>query len=99
MKKNKGNQRQMFALIEQFKTSNKTLKSFCQEQSLPQWRFYYWRRKYTQHHQPVGFIPVSVTTTKENISCAIDIHYPNGVCISLSELGDLSFLQSLIRLG
>lgn len=94
-------QQEMFALIEKFKKSNKPVTTLLREHNLKEWRYYFWLNKYKESKKQstsAGFTPITVAPIK-TYSTSLEIHYPNGVRVSLTEIGDLSFLQSLIRLG
>jgi len=90
---------EMFALIEQSKSSRKTNKEFCREQGINPAVFYYWQKRYRQEgnqQKPAGFMEVSVEET--GASSGISIEYPNGVRLHVSPEISLTTLQRLITL-
>ncbi len=52
----------MLALVEEFVSSGKSQKVFCQENHLKGSTFSYWVKKYRQqNNQQEGFIPIDIT--------------------------------------
>jgi hypothetical protein len=95
---------EMFGIVEAFKTSGQSRKAFCATRSIPLSLFYYWQRKYFQHHQEdiekSFFVPVSANgrvSSKSNLQ-EITLQYPNGVCLALPLSTSPSVIRSLILL-
>src|SRR5690606_16850131 len=64
----------MFSLIEVWKSSGKTQKEFCQEKDLAHHKFYYWLRKYNDHHrQSADESPFLSVSTQSAISSNLEI--------------------------
>lgn len=95
--------KQMFHLIETYKKSQLTQKSFCTEHDLKMPVFRYWLRKYRQSdalNKPASFIPVEIGSDREapDTSACI-LEYPNGTILHLNRLPDIQTLGQLIRLA
>jgi len=94
-----------YELIEQWKKSDKSTLDFCKEHNLVKSTLYYWHKqlkKEEQHQRKEKsrnkFIPVKISKEKENLYQPIEIHYPNGVKVLLTEKTDKQTIQTLIRL-
>lgn len=89
----------MFALVEQWKSSESTQKQFCAEYDLKASTFAYWVAKHkraSSKREPVaGFVGVDVSGPAG--LAAVRITYPNGVVISCPT--NLSLISQLIHLG
>jgi len=93
-------QREMFSLIRKWQNSGINQKDFCREHEITLHAFYYWLRKYKQAHQTTenGFVPVEIGTMVNNSRKEeIQIHYPNGVLITLDKGVSLSRIKALIK--
>lgn len=87
----------MFALVDQWKASGATQKSFCAEQQINIHTFSYWVARHKQTQQPSGgFTAIDLNGTGE--AEQLTIIYPNGVRISLAG-APLPLISQLIRLG
>jgi len=89
-----------FTLIELWKKSNKSTIAFCQEHKVVRSSLYYWHKKYKDSQninrkKEKKFIPVVL---KEAESSTLEIVYPNGVKIIVSNRIEHQFLRSLIHL-
>jgi len=88
----------MFSLVQQWKTSGQTKKTFCSEHSISHHTLSYWVTKYysSQRLSPGGFdaIDLGVASPGEQLT----LIYPNGVQIHLSGVS-LPMISQLIRLG
>jgi hypothetical protein len=96
----KSNKQAMFQLIEECESSSQSNKSFCKEKDLPEWKYYYWKKKYKEEKYAGGFgdfIRLKPTRNKIN-SNEVKICYPNGVQVVLSQEIDLSELKAMISL-
>jgi len=93
----------MFSLIRKFKDSNMSARSFYRQHEVPEHIFYYWRRKYKAAHDSSekGFLPVeigpSVLPPSNDTRGDIQIHYPNGVQITLDKSVSISRIKALIK--
>jgi len=73
----------MFALVDKWKSSEKTQKLFCNEHNLKIGTFAYWVAKHKQASSGKssgGFVEVDVSGLAE--SSLVRIAYPNGVVVS-----------------
>ncbi len=89
----------MFPLINKWQASGISLKEFCNNHNLSVHIFYYWLRKYKQQHNSLstGFIPVEVNAVEEPSKTEVQILYPNGVQITLSDQVSTPRIKALIN--
>ena len=88
---NERSEKRMFELVEQWKQSNKSMKTFAEENNLTYFTFQYWFRKFKEKKKPrssdssIGFIPVSIEEHKKSTSGIpqIEFRLPNGVEIKI----------------
>ncbi len=92
-------QQQMFSLIRKWNGSGISQKEFCNNHDLPIHIFHYWLRKYKQTSPPSenGFLPIDVTPAKLSPDGELQIHYPNGVMITLDKAVSTSRIKALIN--
>ena len=79
--------------------SGKTIKAYCQEQSIPYSTYNYWRKKYLSPASagplaPVSFAHQSGSSTAVNTSGVV-IQLPTGVQIEFAQSNDAVALQVL----
>ena len=88
----------MFPLIEKWQASGINLKKFCNKHDLSVHIFYYWLRKYKQLETSsrTGFIPVDVNHIEESSKIEVQILYPNGVQITLSDEVSIPRIKALM---
>src|SRR5690606_8742005 len=87
----------MFSLIEVWKSSGKTQKEFCQEKDLAHHKFYYWLRKYNDHHrQSADESPFLSVSTQSAISSNLEIIYPDGRRLLFHQQAEAGFLRALL---
>ncbi len=96
---------QKYELIEQWKKSDKSTVDFCKEHNLLKSSLYYWHKQLKKEEQlrrkeksRNKFIPVKITKEKEQLNQLIEIIYPNGVKVVLTEKTDKQTIQTLISL-
>ena len=95
--------RDMFSLIKKQEESNISARAFYRQHNVPEHIFYYWRRKYKEAHGPAekGFLPVEigppVLPPANDTRGDIQIHYPNGVHITLDKSVSISRIKALIK--
>ena len=95
--------RDMFSLIMKYEKSNMSARAFYRQHNLPEHIFYYWRRKYKAAHDSSekGFLPVEigppVLPSAHDTRGDIQIHYPNGVQITLDKSVSISRIKALIK--
>ena len=81
----------MFELVEQWKQSNKSMKTFAEENNLTYFTFQYWCRKFKEKKKSklsdsaVEFIPVSIKEPTKSTSGypQIEFRLPNGLEIKV----------------
>ncbi len=97
---------EMFSLIKSSIESGTNRELFFKQQGINVHTYYYWYNKYKKSivKPEDNFIPVVIPEPVKPIAqpapkkTEIEICYPNGVRIKLSQELDLSVLRSLIRL-
>jgi len=89
----------MFSLIKKWHESGITQKEFCSQHDLSMHAFYYWLRKYKQANQSSEnqFMPVEIRSPGNGAWGEIQIHYPNGVLVTLDKAVSLSRIKALIK--
>ncbi len=90
---------EMFSLIKKWKKSGINQRDFCDQHDLSIPTFHYWLRKYKHIHTSSenGFVPVEISPATDIIKGEIQIHYPNGVLLTLSEEASISRIKALIK--
>lgn len=92
----------MFALIEAYKQSGLTRKDFCEQNSIPVARFYYWQKKQrAQHFGDTGsFIRLTSNGREKGFLSGgiIVLQYPNGVSLQLSDNTPVATIRTLLSL-
>jgi len=93
--------KEMFSLIKKWQRSSKSQKDFCIHHDIPLHLFYYWLRKHrqTQSSSDSGFVPVEISPSEDNRKEMedIQIHYPNGVHLILSDKVSIPMVKALIK--
>lgn len=89
--------RKMLGMIEEWQNSGITKKEFCEAHNIPQWKFYYWLKRYNQkgNDVPGHFVPVSTGKKKPSQTTGLEIQYPNGVKIILPAGTGLQLIRAL----
>jgi hypothetical protein len=92
-------QKEMFSLIREWKESGIDQRDFCKHHDLSMHAFYYWLRKYKQINTSSenGFIPVELKPPVNGTKEDIQIHYPNGVLVTLDKSVSISRIRALIK--
>ena len=92
---------EMFSLIKRWKKSGINQRDFCDRHDLSMHTFHYWLRKYRQIHTSSenGFVPVEISPVTDIVKREIQIHYPNGVLLTLSEEASISRIKALIKVN
>jgi hypothetical protein len=90
----------MFQLIEKWKTSNLTIKAYCQKQGMACSVFYYWNKIYklSKPKAKGGFIPIEVQHVETPPLSVIEIEYPNGMVVRLPDVTPVSIVKQYIHL-
>lgn len=88
------NTEKMFALIDEYKGSNLSMRAFAESKGIKLSTFGYWVRKQKQSEQAGGFIPIQAVNAPANTS--VEILYPNGVRL-IAHTRDLSYLHRLVK--
>lgn len=77
---------EMYPIIEGWQSSGLPKKTYCEQKGIPQWLFFYWEKKYKEEHETGGFLPLNIGDENKTIANGfIEVKYPNGVIIRLSE--------------
>lgn len=91
------NRMAMYALVEEYKTSNLHQKPFCEQKGISFDRFQYWYQRYKESQAEHGFVPVKIFSGKQKAPAAsLEIQYPNGVILRLPSGTSLNFIRSLM---
>jgi hypothetical protein len=93
-----------FKLIEQYLSSGKKQKEFCNEQSINYSNFQFWLKQYRDYQQekenvtsPKGFIPIQPSSLRNN-SYLYVIEFPNGLRFLFETRPDIHYLRELLNL-
>jgi transposase-like protein len=93
--------KEMLSLIKKWQKSGISQKEFCIDHDIPLHLFYYWLRKHrqTQSSSGSGFVPVEINPSEDNRKEMedIQIHYPNGVHLILSDKVSIPMIKALIK--
>lgn len=102
------NEKEMFALIKSSMTSGITRETFFKEHDISAPTYYYWYKKFmkSNNHPEDTFIPVVIPNSnnqpEQSISVSkkteLEIFYPNGVKVKLTQELDLQVVRSLVAL-
>lgn len=91
---------QMLELIDRWKESGLSQKSFCQKEQVPFHKFYYWLRR-SRHKNPAkketgnNFVKLKI---KEPVApSSIEIHLPQGVRLFFHTPVSAEYLKTLLR--
>lgn len=90
---------QMFAMIEQWRTSGLTQKAFCEQRSIRYYVFHYWYKRYKMQQSGVddnagSFVKLQVA--KPSSSGGVEINFPGGIRIIFHEPVSSSYLKALV---
>ncbi len=109
MKTGKYSKPEMYAIIGQWEKSGLSQKAFCKTVSINYYTFKYWLAKKSNEEQEIqhnhtgqkeirkAFIPVEVPIAKD-IFPGIQLDYPNGVILKITEGMPIEQVQQLIKL-
>lgn len=90
---------QKFAMIEQWRGSGLTQKTFCEQQSIRYYVFHYWYKRYrlqqvSAENNTGSFVKLQVA--KSSPGGAVEINYPGGIRILFHEPVSSSYLKALV---
>ena len=98
MRNNFEARRQMFEMIDQWKQSDLSQKSFCEKKAIKFHSFYYWYKRYRQHSQTSdsksAFVKLEIE--KPTATASVEIHFPGGARLLFHELVSPDYLKALI---
>lgn len=83
----------MLSMIAEWQHSGKSKKAYCTENGINEAKFYYW---ISRSKESASFSDTFIAVDKVSKESAIEIIYPNGVRIKVTN--DLGLLSQLIRL-
>jgi len=89
---------EMFSLIASWELSQEPQSHFCNRHDLTLGTFGYWRTKYLQEKNGIQPALGSFIGLQPQLSEGLEIFYPNGVRIRLSQSSPLVDVQALIQL-
>jgi hypothetical protein len=105
--------REMFTMIEKYKTSEQTQKEFCKNESITYSTFKWWMKQYRKRNnnnfihknnetQSNHFLPISFKPSNSSHGISekpiFTIEYPNGIILHFYKETDLNTIAQLIRL-
>ena len=88
----------MFALVEQYRSSGQSVKTFSQSQGIKASTFSYWvqkKRKAEETQATGNFIPINLPSTGG--SGGVEMIFPNGIQVRLSHF-DKRQIEQLIKI-
>jgi hypothetical protein len=92
---------EMFSLVKKWQKGETSQKDFCIRHDIPLHVFYYWLKKHKQVRSSFdnGFVPVEISSVedKRKEMGDLQIHYPNGVLLTLNEAASISRIKALIK--
>ena len=92
---------EMFLLIKKWQKSGISQKDFCIHHDIPLHLFYYWLRKHRQalSSSGSGFVAVEISPSEDNrkVKEDIQIYYPNGVHLILSDNVSIPRIKALVK--
>jgi hypothetical protein len=99
MRNNSEVQQQMFEVIERWKQSGLSQKSFCEKKSIKFYTFYYWYKRYRQQSQGSDSKPdfVKLKIKKTAAPTSVEIYFPDGVRLFFHQPVTPEYLKTLIR--
>jgi hypothetical protein len=89
-------------IIDEWQKGQQSMASFCRERKISKVSFYYWRRKLLLHSNDAknklpkaDFVPIEVYTdsSSKKTNEEINLYYPNGCYLKLSENSSLRLLR------
>lgn len=86
---------QMFSLCRQWEESAETRESFCKRHQINIGKFSYWRSQYLAEERPQEAQFIALTPA---VNSGMEIRYPNGVVLKITEKTTLAELKALICL-
>lgn len=89
---------EMFAMMTVWENSQEPREQFCKRYGVSVATFGYWRTKYRKENNSLEATQGSFIGLQPQLSESLDIFYPNGVRIRLSQGSSLADLQALIHL-
>lgn len=90
--------KQMFRMIEKWRQSNLTQRSWCTEMRIPYHTFQYWLKKYRKNEKQERLIPfVELKVPTVAVSPYCELHLPDGRRLVFPQGAGIDVLQSLIR--
>ena len=90
---------QMFAMIEQWRTSGLTQKAFCEQRSIRYYVFHYWYKRYKMQQSGLpdtagSFVKLQVA--KPSLGVSVEINYPDGIRLVLHAPVSRTYLKARI---
>lgn len=97
VKKTHRSKEEMISFIEQWQSSGESKKSFCTRHGIANNVFHYWYNKLGKENKKElsGFVEVK-PSSKGNTFVPIEIIFPSGAKVILSQHTDPSFIRSIV---
>ena len=87
---------QRFAMIDRWKASGKSIKSFCREENVSYYTFLYWRNKLVKKRNRSGFIKIQSPVSKPTHGTNCELIFTNGNRANFSIVPQASYLKALL---
>lgn len=100
MRNNSEVHQQMFEMVDRWKQSGLSQKSFCEKEEIKFHKFYYWYRRFYQQdkHLPIadnhGFVKLKIE--KSIVATSIEIHFPKGARLFFHNPVSAEYLKTLL---
>jgi len=96
----------MYELVKAWESSTQSKSAFCESASINIHTFTYWHQKYKKEFkkekgpsQGPNFLPLQIEKTSAvPPAITIDLHYPNGVRLSVPQRVGISYLVQLLQI-
>ena len=91
--------KEKYKMIEQWKQSGLSQTEYCRQNVITHHSFYYWYKRYRQHHDCSGsndssFVKLHIE--KPSQSSLLEVHYPGGIRLLFHEIVSVNYLKALL---
>lgn len=88
-------EQEMFALIDEFESSDLSGRKFCKNKGLVPSTFYYWKKKKYGQNSSTGF--VTIKPIRSSVVMEVELIFPNGVQLRMNG-SDPELIAKLVQL-
>jgi len=85
-----------FSMVDRWKTSGKSIQSFCKSENLSYHMFLYWKKQYTKQNISKGFIKIKPADRLIGKDSGCEIILANGNRINFNNRPEVSYLKQLL---